>query len=496
LRKNRQLLAQLLVKGDSYISSAAISQDGTLLVAATNTDIKAFVLDFESEKGQARIKKVDIPTSGVGATRVQLSPDGQWISWVEEGNRVMISRVNVTEAEDGFFTYAISHPRRLTRIRRQIPKNLLLGGLGSYDRNITQITFSPDSKMLGVADLAGYIDTWILRGPGEATNGVGGGEDDDDASDSSSDSSDEESDDHPGERWVRNPRGKLLPKLSAAPVVLSFCNAATSQEDGDYDLLVITALKTLLVFNPLRGALSEWSRRNPYHKLPAPFRDTRDQVKGVVWQGQRAWIYGVSSLFMLDLSRDFAPEQAQDATQAGQKQGVKRKRDGRDAGAGGKMEKHSLAAQRLRTAAAPDGSKWEDVEMADADDQKSAAGASSSGVEDDDYDDDDDYDEEEEEETDGGELQRLRNSELPMVNGHASAAGEKRGDLPRARWWHTYQFRPILGIVPLGDGVSGEAVGERRFAGKVRDGGGVGALMSRAPCGELKSTGRTGLVGS
>jgi U3 small nucleolar RNA-associated protein 4 len=436
LRKNRKLLAQVLVKGDSHISSAAISEDGTLLVASTATDIKVFQLDFTNGEHleQLQIKKVDMPTGGHAATKVQISPDNRWVSWVEEGSRVMVARVHTTESPAGI-TYTISHPCRLHRLRRQIPKHLLLGGLGSYDRNVTQMAFSPDSRFFSVADLAGFIDTWVLRGPGEGANGAGSEDDDGAASESSSsDSSDEESEDVAGERWVRNPNARLLPKLSAAPVVLSFSKA--QRDDGDYDLLTITALKTLLVFNPLRGALSEWSRRNSYPKLPAQFRDTRDQVKGVVWQGHRAWIYGVSSLFMLDLSQDFDLEKDSPEGKNGRKQGTKRKRGGQEGGAGGKMEKHSLAPQRVKTAVGPDGEKWEDVEMADADDQKSIG--ASSGVDDDDDD------------TDGGELQRLRDDQ--GANGSAADA-EKEG-LKAAKWWHSYQFRPILGIVPV-EGVPG-----------------------------------------
>jgi U3 small nucleolar RNA-associated protein 4 len=431
LRKNRKLLAQVLVKGDSHISSATISEDGTLLVASTATDIKVFQLDFTrgEQVEQLQIKKVDVPAAGLAATKVQVSPDKQWISWVEEGSRVMIARVYTTESAAGI-SYAISQPCKLPRLRRQIPKHILLGGLGSYDRNITQMTFSSDSKLLGVADLAGYIDTWVLRGPGEGANGVGGENDDAATSESSDDSSDDEAEDVAGERWVRNPNAALLPKLSAAPVVLSF--SKTQRDDSDYDLLAITTIKQVFVFNPLRGVLSEWSRRNTYPKLPAQFRDTRDQVKGVVWQGHRAWIYGVSSLFMLDLSQDFDPEKDSPEGKNGQKQGTKRKRGGQESGAGGKMEKHSLAAQRVRTAAGPDGAKWEDVEMADADDQKS--GGASSGVDDDD------------EDTDGGELQRLR--EEQGASGNAQDA-EREGTTTRAKWWHSYQFRPILGLVPI-----------------------------------------------
>lgn len=435
LRKNRKFLAKVLVKGDSHISSAAISEDGRLLVASTATDIKLFQLDFaEGEQiEQLQIKKVDMATAGLAATKVQISPNKQWISWVEEGSKVMVARVHAAESAAGI-SYTTSQPSKLQRLRRQIPKNLLLGGLGSYDRNITQMAFSPDSRLLSVADLAGYIDTWILRGPGEGANG-----DDDDgaASEPASDSSDEESDDVAGERWVRNPKAALLPKLGAAPVVLSF--SKSQRDDGDYDLLAVTAAKTLLIFNPLGGALSEWSRRNGFAKLPTQFRDTRDQVKGVVWQGYRAWIYGVSFMFMLDLSQDLSPEKDSKDGKIGQKQGTKRKRDGQESGAGGKMEKHSLASQRVKTAVGPDGGKWEDVEMDDADDQKSVG--ASSGADDDD-----------DEDMDGGELQRLRDDQGP--NGHAEDDAKEGA---KARWWHTYQFRPILGIVPV-EGMSGSGL--------------------------------------
>jgi U3 small nucleolar RNA-associated protein 4 len=144
---------------------------------------------------------------------------------------------------------------------------------------------------------------------------------------------------------------------------------------------------------------------------------------------------------MLDLSQDFNPEKDSPESQNGQKKGTKRKRDGQEGGAGGKMEKHSLAPQRVKTAVGPDGTKWEDVEMADADDQKSVG--ASSGVDDDD------------EDTDGGELQRLRDDQ--GANGGAEDAGKEGA---KARWWHTYQFRPILGIVPVEGVVSGLTNGD------------------------------------
>jgi U3 small nucleolar RNA-associated protein 4 len=69
-----------------------------------------------------------------------------------------------------------------------------------------------------------------------------------------------------------------------------------------------------------------------------------------------------------------------------------------------------------------------DVVDGDADDQKSV-GASSA------FEDDDD-------DTDGGELQRLR------LNQAANGEEADKGD-GKPKWWHTYQYQPILGMVPL-----------------------------------------------
>ncbi|KAK3943709.1 quinon protein alcohol dehydrogenase-like superfamily [Diplogelasinospora grovesii] len=461
LHKNRKLIAQILVKGESNISSAAISEDGTLLVASTASDIKAFQLDFtDASTGQPKITKVNVPSSVNGATKVEISQDKQWVCWVEEGSRVMAAKVTTTFGGAGITTCSISQSRKLHRVRRQIPKYLRLGGLGAYDRSVTQVAFSPDSKMLGAADLAGYIDTWVLRSGSERQNGTADDDDDDAASlsDSDSDSESEDAEGAEGElRWVRNPKAALIPKLPAAPVVLSFAKqplAPEEEADGDYSLLAITAMKHVFVFNPLQGTLSDWSRRNPYGKIPEQFLITRDLVKGVVWQGPRAWIYGHAFLFMLDLSQDFDEKKTKTKAlvKSGATAGTKRKR-GNDGGAGGKMDKHALAPQNVKVEIG--GGEWVDVEMGDVEDDAKSVGGAASTTE---FEDDDDDDEDES----GGELQRLRNGETNqggvVVNGGELVGGEavkgeegkKKGKKTRpAKWWHTYHYRSILGIVPV-----------------------------------------------
>ncbi|KAK0630030.1 quinon protein alcohol dehydrogenase-like superfamily [Bombardia bombarda] len=453
-RQNRKLLAMIMVKGESNITSAAISEDGTLLVASTASEMKAFQLEpfagLPSE--QLKVTKLQMPTAtiGQGGIKVEISPDRIWVSWVEEGSKVMLAKVTITPTG----AYTISQPSKVRRLRRPVPKHILLGGLGSYDRNVTQLAFSPDSKMMAAADLAGYIDTWVLRAPGEQRNGASGERGDDadllSGSGSSSDSSDDEEDQQQqngeSERWVVNSKAALIPKLASAPVVLSFSKASGPGFDGDYTLLAITTLKQVLLFNPLQGTLSDWSRRNTYAKLPEALRETRDLVKGVVWQGPRAWIYGVSFVFMLDLSQDLTAETTA-LTKSGGKNGIKRKRD--ESGAGGKMDKQQmLAPQHIKTAVGPDGVEWVDTEMADADGDDAKSVGASSAFEDDDEDDD---------ETDGGELQHMRDGQQQANgDGEAAAAGGKGGVQRRARWWHTRQYRPILGIVPVGSSSKNE----------------------------------------
>ncbi|KAK4658501.1 U3 small nucleolar RNA-associated protein [Podospora pseudocomata] len=443
LRKNRKLLAKILVRGESHISSATISEDGKLLAAATSTDIKVFQLNYAT--GQPlEIKKIDLDTSGQGASKVQIAPNKQWISWVEDGSKVMIAKVQPTE--DG--SYTISSPSKLARLRRQISKNLLLGGLGNYNRNITQLTFSPNSKMLAAADLAGYMDTWVLRVPGDAplTNGTTTAHHSDDeasSDDSSSDESSSESSADPNaERWTRSPNARLLPKLSSVPVVLSF-----SPRD-DYSLLVVTIQKQVLVFSALHGVLSEWSRRNTYPKLPERFRITRDVMKGVVWQGERIWLWGVSSLFMLDLSRDLEFAEGATVVKGKKDRSKKRKRvDG--SGAGGKMEGREVIGPQVvkKMVQGEDGeTRWEEMELDGEDDWASTAGGS----------------EFEDDEEEGSELMKLRQGEEEHeeeegANGTVAVAEKDK----KARWWFTYQFRPILGVVGLGEEESEIAVVER-----------------------------------
>jgi U3 small nucleolar RNA-associated protein 4 len=369
--------------------------------------------------------------------KLQISPDSSWVSWVEEGSKVKIAKI-IASGTPTDRSYTISQPSTLRRIRRDVSKYVLLGGLGAYNRHVSHVTFAPDSKILAVADLAGYIDTWVLRGLGESgSNGAEDGDGDDTSSTSSSDSESEEEEDTRTARWIRNPRAHLIPKLPAVPVCLSFQdrrNVVTTDSNGADDdmLLAITTNWQILTFNPLRGALTPWSKRNPLARIPEKFRKMKDVVKGTLWQGSRVWMYGVSFLFMLDFSEDLLPEKTDKLIKHGQSKGTKRKRNGAESGAGDRMENHSIAPHTVRVLVNADKDEWMEIDNTEADELRSRA--TSSGLEEDDDDDDD---------TDGGELLHMRDEQAANGNG-VLEKGEKK-----TSYWHTYKYRPILGIVPI-----------------------------------------------
>ncbi|KAF4970880.1 hypothetical protein FSARC_2150 [Fusarium sarcochroum] len=438
VNKNRKLLKTIVVKGDSNITSATIDDEGSLLIVSTATDVKAFRLEHQDpvKPSDVKVSSSELPQklAGVGAIKVQLSPNAHWLCAVQEGSRVVVGALDpVTPRASLVFSPQV---QRLTRLRRQIPRYILNGGLGSYDRTITQVAFSPDSKMLAASDLAGYLDTWILQGDGQKAKS-----EDDASSSSESDSSDEE--DEPSqniEKWVRNPSAKLLPKLPSAATVLSFSadvprakSSPRGSPDGingssdhvdDYTLLAITSSWNLLTFHPLQGSLTPWSRRHVRKDLPAPVQDLLDIAKGVFWQGSRAWIYGVSFLLMLDLSQDLPKPlegEASDPSATSGKQ-LKRKRTGPSTGAGGRMEQGALAPSQVRKHTA---GQWEDIEMDDAPRSEDANS-------------DDEADQPE------GELAQLRNRrEVGKDLEVAETGGERKS------WWMTYKYRPIFGVVPL-----------------------------------------------
>lgn len=168
------------------------------------------------------------------------------------------------------------------------------GSLDNYEQTINRVAFSSGSDILAVADLSGWLDTFVF---------IEG-------------------------KWAYNTKGATLPKLSSASVVLEFRPAAPSSaaspnltitENGfegverpaeEDRLLAITGKDHhIFEFHVLQGRLSDWSRRNPpAEKLPHDFRIQKDRATGVVWEvsaeKERMWVWASSWVWMFDLRQD------------------------------------------------------------------------------------------------------------------------------------------------------------------------------------------------
>ncbi|KAI0126860.1 WD40-repeat-containing domain protein [Xylariales sp. AK1849] len=448
--KNRKLVARILIKGEANISSAAISNDGSLLLVSTSSDIKAFHLKPRSEakKDELRVSKVDVPTdiAASGATSMKISPDGKWVCVSQEGSKLLVLQVS-RDPDDGNRPHFHPKPIKLNRLRRNIPKHLILGGLGQYDRSIMQIAFSPDTKVLAVADVAGYIDTWILRGSHTPNNGTNGQTKEDKSySSESSDSEDDALATSDNALWTRNPNASLLPKLRSAPTLLSFSDHIPSQKqsklanDGaeevdDYILLTITAKTDILTLHPTIGAITPWSRRNPVQRFPVAFRNIRDLIKGALWAGDRVWLYGNTFLAMLDVSQDIAEEVTNPSSALvpldGQPSQPKKRKRGADSGAGNRMLVGAVGPSKVERLV-----EGEEAEELDLDgpvhDPMDTDGTSAPG---------DDSESEDSEDELHGELVSRRRAE--------GKRGPEAQHSQGTGFWHTFKYRPILGIVPL-----------------------------------------------
>jgi U3 small nucleolar RNA-associated protein 4 len=452
--QNRKLVAKILIKGEANITSASLNADGSLLAVSTASDIKVFQLrPRRTEEGNSlRISQVTVSSSfSSGARLIQFSPDGKWLSIVRPDSNVTVTRITSGSPSTSSITI---HPRlsKLGRITRRIEKFVLLGGLGSYDRTITQIAFSSDSRILAVSDLAGYIDTFVLAGDEDLM------QDDEDDAASSSDSSESDSDSDDGEEtkprlifgqhWTRNPNASSLPQLPSTSVVLSFRPAANAAQNhltngaaphptrnnphpvshelpaGEDRLLVVTATSDIFEFEVLKGGLSAWSRRNPTNVFPEEFRMTLDQARGCIWDisesKQRVWLWGVSWLWMFDLSRDL-PTPANEEVNGEESKipSKKRKRKGKEP-AGGAIPDYKLGTGISR--------KMQKVVHEELDESHSLVKK-------------EELDDEDEPST---ALECLRRENSQKSDGDAKAS-----------YWHTSKYRPILGMVLIGE--EGEA---------------------------------------
>ncbi|KAJ6020553.1 hypothetical protein N7540_006057 [Penicillium herquei] len=479
--QRHRLVAKVMVQGEENITSAVLSSDGKILVVATVSDVKMFAVRRRKndEKGGLRIQKVDVPKalSAEGARLVTISPDSRWLSIIRPNSDVYMARVQPASATSEK-PQVLERLARLKRAPRHVRhEKASHGTLGDYERAIRTAVFSNDSKVLATGDLSGCVDTWALSAATESnTNGQAKSNG---ASDSDDESSDDEDEDIAieGERWSTAASESPIPRMKSGITLLSFRPQSTTQTTGEDRLMVLTSEHQLIEFEALSGKLSDWSRRNPKAYLPAEFRGVKDRAMGCMWDvfegRERLWLYGTSWLWMFDLLQDFpSPEEIEaESKPSGQLvQTSKRKRDPLEdgdndrkkpnSGAGDRMARSQMdihLGTKVRKIVGSDESQGEWISL----DQERPRVA---GEDDEAYEYDETF-------ANGNEttLARLRRGD--GADGAAqpgskdkSAPANGLGDTPKKqqlvvasgssnqparRWWHTYKYRDILGIVPL-----------------------------------------------
>ena len=497
------------IQGEENLTSADLATNGSMLAVATISETKVFYLrQHKLETSDAlRVQKIDLPQSIArsGAKLVKFSPDSRWCVIVRPENSVQVCRATQSETpkESPRFLPKLVDLKRLPR--DPIAPKLQHGSLGNYDRLVTRIAFSADSRILVVGDLSGYLDSWLLEGHEDLTQQDDEPEDDTRSSTSSDDDDDDE-EGHPlvilGQHWIRNPVASLLPKLGAAPLVLSFRPSKASSSsalsngntavhptrhnphphshdlpDGEDRLFALTCEHQMYEFEVLSGRLSGWSRRNPTSSWPTEFRQNRDRAMGLVWDTdlgkQRIWVYGSSWLWMFDLSKDlprvareeprFEDEDVNDANEAN-KLKRKRRRERRPSeikdprkhttGAGSKIPSGELEGRfgreyrKTNNGLDPEDSRWvtmdrESTPASDDEDDDAVNGSSLAKLR---------RTLRNEAETNGGnggdDAMDLDNQH--PVNGDLAAVRKEAEGVPA--YWHTLKYRPIMGMVLIGCG--------------------------------------------
>lgn len=475
-----------------------LSSDGKTLAVATVSDVKLFTVRRRKgdEKGALRIQKIDVPKtlSDEGARLVTISPDSRWLCVVRPNSDLYMARIQPASASTEK-PQVLPHLAKLKRAPRHVRhEKASHGSLGNYERTVRSVVFSDDSKILAAGDLSGCVDTWVQLTSTETT--VNGHAKSNGVLDSDAESSDDEQEQIAvdGARWQIAATESPIPRMKSGITLLSFRPHAPSHKalangasTGEDRLMVLTSEHRLIEFEARSGKLSDWSRRNPKAYLPAEFRGVKDRAMGCMWDlfegRERLWLYGASWLWMFDLLQDFPASEeteAEESKSAGQLvKASKRKRDPSEDGENERKKSNSGAGDQIpraqmdihlgtkvRKIVGSDESQGEWISL----DQERPR---EPGEDDEAY----EYDEAVAASSESN-LARLRREggtavengapqkeskgkpapgangledtpkkQLVMVNGTSSQ--------PARRWWHTYKYRDILGIVPL-NALSGE----------------------------------------
>lgn len=484
----RKLLARISIDSTQGITSVSMSPDASLLAVSTIESVKMFHLapTDDERDDRLRVRKVSAPESVAesGARLVSFSPDGRWLAAVTPQSEVCVARLEDGSDKPTFLDANVE-------LERQARKTTKQTGLKKYDRTITRLAFSPDSAVLVASDLSGFLDSWVLEGnydstapPTDTAAKPSSGSSNGDGSDDDSDSDDEdETTIFYGQHWADNPSGNLLPKLDSAPLVLSFQPLTSSQQEKDAvngnpgvhptrnnphphshalpttksPLFIVTSQHQVYTFDVLAGRLTDWSRRNPTAVLPAEFQTIKDRAMGVVWDVNdaraRAWLYGANWVGMLDLSQNYEPSSVlEEALEDGEEdlaaqQTPSKKRKRRESGSKwGKLADQRKKAKGVSGAgdkAATGESKGIAEEIRRIEDGKAIEltnGTSHAQ----------DLDDEDALEDAVGPLSRVNDD--AEVDAAAGADGALAiTQTGRRKWWCTYRYRPILGMVAMGE---------------------------------------------
>ncbi|BCR94378.1 small subunit rRNA maturation protein UTP4 [Aspergillus luchuensis] len=514
--QRHRLVGKVLIQGEENITSAMLSADGKILVVATISTIKLFSVRRRKgdEKGTLRIQKLDVPKALAedGARVVTVAPNGQWVCVVRPNSAMYLARIkpaSTAQEKPHIHTQLVKLNRASRHTRFEKASH---GTLGEYERSVRCVVFSDDSKVLASGDLSGCVDTWALQNAEDAPKKR------DNAAGSDDESSDDE--DQPvidGERWTHAAGESPIPRLKSGVVLLSFRppNPAKTKllingvAKDEHRLMALTSEHQLVEFDAVEGKLSDWSRRNPKAFLPEEFRGVKDRAMGCVWDlsaaRERLWLYGTSWLWMFDLNQDFpSPEELNASadnhedenasTQTSKKSAAqKRKRNPFEEEENARKKPNSGAGDRIPLAQSDlffaakmrkiVGSDEGQGEWMSLDKERPRA----PDADDEAYDYDEAYTanndvalarlrrERQFVETStllkrvsiGGKQDKLLlggdvespSAQKQLVPASADAKSNQQQQ-PSRRWWHTYKYRDLLGIVPLGsdaDDVEGDS---------------------------------------
>ncbi|RMZ79138.1 hypothetical protein DV738_g3498, partial [Chaetothyriales sp. CBS 135597] len=164
--KDYSLVGTLQLKGEEHIESAAISEDGSLIIGSTSAGVRLFQVRIDTGgTPRLRSRQIELPASlhRFGARLVGISPNSKWVYAVRMDNTVVVSKLVVAPT--------VATTKEKPRIHRAITKLVIpstptlptLGG-GAYTAGICSAAFSPDSRVLAIGTLGGAIAAWTLTG--------------------------------------------------------------------------------------------------------------------------------------------------------------------------------------------------------------------------------------------------------------------------------------------------------------------------------------------